>query len=87
MNYKGLATMAEPAPNHFITIKGDHMNLGSMAKKVMEDIQFLQDRIDRIKQLQTPNSSVLKTYQSMLASREEVLTWIQINHKNQVGDF
>lgn len=51
----------------------------AIAAKVIEDIHFLQDRIDRIKKLQTPNSTVLKTYQSMLESREAVLTWLREN--------
>jgi hypothetical protein len=50
-----------------------------IAAKVIEDIHFLQDRIDRIKKLQTPNSTVLKTYQSMLESREAVLAWLREN--------
>ncbi len=49
----------------------------AMAIKVMEDIGFLRDRIERIKKLHTPNSTVLKTYESMLASREAVLNWLK----------
>ena len=52
---------------------------GAIAAKVIEDIHFLQDRIERIKKLQTPNSTVLKTYQSMLESREAVLAWLREN--------
>lgn len=51
----------------------------AIAAKVIEDIHFLQDRIDRIKKLQTPNSTVLKTYQSMLESRQAVLQWLKEN--------
>lgn len=51
----------------------------AIAAKVIEDIHFLQDRIERIKKLQTPNSTVLKTYQSMLESREAVLLWLREN--------
>lgn len=51
----------------------------AIAAKILEDIQFLQDRIARIKKLQTPNSSVLNTYQSMLESRESVLQWLKEN--------
>lgn len=56
----------------------------AIAAKIAEDIQFLQDRIARIKKLQTPNSSVLNTYQSMLESRESVLQWLKEN--GDVGD-
>lgn len=51
----------------------------AIAAKVIEDIHFLQDRIERIKKLQTPNSTVLKTYQSMLESRQSVLEWLKDN--------
>lgn len=55
------------------------MSNGAIASKVIEDIHFLQDRIERIKKLQTPNSTVLKTYQSMLESRQAVLQWMRDN--------
>lgn len=51
----------------------------AMVTKVIEDIRFLRDRIERIKKLHTPNSTVLKTYESMLASREAVLLWLREN--------
>lgn len=54
-------------------------NNAAIADKVIEDIHFLQDRIERIKKLQTPNSTVLKTYQSMLESRQAVLEWLKEN--------
>jgi hypothetical protein len=54
-------------------------NTSAITAKVIEDINFLQDRIARIKKLQTPNSAVLKTYQSMLESRESVLQWLNEN--------
>jgi hypothetical protein len=64
----------------------------AIAAKVIEDIHFLQDRIERIKKLQTPNSTVLKTYQSMLESREAVLAWLRENgdleeEQEETGDF
>lgn len=64
----------------------------AIAAKVIEDIHFLQDRIERIKKLQTPNSTVLKTYQSMLESREAVLAWLRENgdleeEQEETGDL
>ena len=56
----------------------------AIANKVIEDIQFLKDRIERIKKLQTPNSTVLRTYQSMLESRESVLEWLVENGDAEV---
>lgn len=49
----------------------------AVIEKVQQDIWFLTDRIERIKKLQTPNSSVLKTYITMLQSREAVLRWLE----------
>lgn len=54
-------------------------NSAAMVTKVIEDIRFLRDRIERIKKLHTPNSTVLKTYESMLTSREAVLHWMTEN--------
>ena len=60
-----------------------YKNSRIMIDKVSEDISFLKDRIERIKNLQTPNSTVLKTYQSMLSARESVLLWLQETERNQ----
>ncbi len=49
----------------------------SVMLKVVEDIRFLEDRIDRMNSLKTPNTTLLKTYQTMLDSRESVLEWLK----------
>ena len=48
-------------------------------EKVIEDINFLQGRIDHIKRsaLAINNPSIIATYESMLQSRESVLAWLQ----------
>jgi hypothetical protein len=57
-----------------------HTNSGQqLAVKIMQDINFLKDRIERVKRLHTPNSSVLKTYESMLSTRLAVLDWMRDN--------
>lgn len=58
---------------------GHSSNSAAVAHKVRQDILFLLDRIERIKNLQTPNSSVLNTYQAMLESRQAVLHWLEEN--------
>ncbi|MFL0810978.1 MAG: hypothetical protein K6L76_11235 [Agarilytica sp.] len=47
--------------------------------KVIEDINFLRDRIGHVKRtkLASRNPSILATYESMLRSRESVLQWLQ----------
>lgn len=68
-----------PAIDRLIPRSPYNSSTSAIANKVLEDIQFLQDRISRIKKLQTPNSTVLKTYESMLESRESVLQWLREN--------
>ena len=51
----------------------------AIAAKVVEDIQFLQERISRLKKQQAPNTTILETYQTMLKSREAVLEWLKEN--------
>ncbi len=55
---------------------GSVQNTQLLATKTLEDINFLRSRIERIKKLKSPNSSILKTYESMLASRISVLEWL-----------
>lgn len=50
-----------------------------LATKIIQDINFLKDRIERVKRLHTPNSSVLRTYESMLSTRLAVLDWMRDN--------
>lgn len=50
-----------------------------LATKIKQDINFLKDRIERVKRLHTPNSSVLRTYESMLSTRLAVLDWMRDN--------
>lgn len=79
--------MSREVPNKYIPPSIDRLiprspynaSAAAIASKVLEDIHFLQDRIARMKKLQTPNSTVLKTYQSMLESRESVLQWLEEN--------
>jgi hypothetical protein len=73
-------TPAQDASSHrSVTRDSTPTSNAAMAVKVIEDIGFLRDRIERIKKLHTPNSTVLKTYEAMLASREAVLIWLQEN--------
>jgi hypothetical protein len=51
----------------------------NLVVKIKQDIRFLQDRIERVKRLHTPNSSVLRTYESMLSTRLAVLDWMRDN--------
>ncbi|MEY4588618.1 MAG: hypothetical protein RL497_694 [Pseudomonadota bacterium] len=61
-------------------IREQNSNTGqNLALKIIQDVNFLKDRIDRVKRLHTPNSSVLRTYESMLSTRLAVLDWMRDN--------
>ncbi|GAB1264684.1 hypothetical protein NBRC116493_04860 [Aurantivibrio infirmus] len=49
----------------------------SMAKKVLSDIAFLEDRLIQLEKQRTPNTVVIKTYKDMLQSRQSVLNWLK----------
>ena len=57
-----------------------------IAKKVLEDINFLKDRISRIKRTNNINPGVLNTYESMLESRQSVLKWLEENGDIDLGE-
>lgn len=54
--------------------------------KVVEDIKFLRGRIDHIKRVKhaRSNPSILKTYETMLESRESILAWLDENYHIKV---
>lgn len=79
MNSKTSGTPADTELENILPPTGEDLSISALAAKVIEDIQFLQDRIERVKKLQTPNTTVLKTYESMLHSRQQVLVWLQAN--------
>ncbi|MFL0800768.1 MAG: hypothetical protein K6L80_09995 [Agarilytica sp.] len=56
-----------------------HVDPDEVLAKVIEDINFLRGRIDHIKRssLSARNPTILSTYESMLKSRESILTWLQ----------
>lgn len=57
----------------------DQVDPDEVLAKVIEDINFLRDRIDHVKRtkLASRNPTILATYESMLRSRESVLMWLQ----------
>ncbi len=79
MNSKTGGTPTDTELGNILPASAEDMSISALTAKVIEDIQFLQDRIERVKNLQTPNTSVLKTYEAMLQSRQQVLVWLQAN--------
>lgn len=60
-----------------LQIGGEHVNVNTVTSKVLEDINFLRNRIQMIENQSTPNPVILNTYQKMLESRESVLNWLE----------
>ncbi|VUD53257.1 hypothetical protein TDB9533_01798 [Thalassocella blandensis] len=63
------------------------MTPNEVTAKVVEDINFLRGRIDHIKKAKHANTnpSILKTYESMLESRETILAWLDENYHIQIN--
>jgi len=60
-----------------LSIGPRRVKVNSVTAKVLEDINFLRDRIDKIKRLNSPNKTILSTYEEMLESRESILEWLK----------
>jgi len=60
-----------------LAIGKERVKLHAVLSKLHDDIRFLHDRINRMKQFRSPNKATLETYEEMLKSREAVLTWLE----------
>ncbi|WP_246125365.1 hypothetical protein [Exilibacterium tricleocarpae] len=69
-----------------LMIGNQRVNVDAMSAKVKKDIAFLQDRIARMRRQRAPNQVVVETYESMLASRQSVLAWLQQHGAGDVSD-
>ena len=68
-----------------LAVGKERLKLNAASSKLIDDIQFLQDRIQRMKQFRNPNKGTLQTYEDMLKSREAVLAWLEEQKKPTVG--
>lgn len=62
------------------TAHADHF---AMLPKIQKEIAFLKMRIDTIKKHHTPNHSMLKNFENMLHSRENIL--FEMHNKNTLS--
>ena len=62
-----------------LIIGNRRVDIASISQKVEQDVNFLSERIELMKQQRNPNPVVLETYESMLASRLSVLDWLEKN--------
>lgn len=67
----------KPLQDRSLQIGSEHVNVNTVTNKVLEDIDFLRDRIRMLENQATPNTVILNTYQKMLESRESVLGWLE----------
>lgn len=68
------------SPN--VVIGSESVNGDLIARKLLQDIAFLSDRIERLKGQSVPNAQTLKVYQEMLDSRYAVLDWLDQGHRS-----
>ena len=61
-------------------------SIQELVQKVTEDINFLEDRIERVKDAHMTNPIVLQTYENMLESRRAVLNWLEESGLKVVND-
>ncbi len=50
------------------------INFSAETLKLMEEINFLRDRVNKIKAFKSPNPGMLEIYQTMLDDRESILS-------------
>lgn len=60
-----------------LVVDGELKEASSVQLKVEQDIAFLENRIELMKQQKQPNNIVIETYESMLKSRQSVLAWLR----------
>jgi len=76
--------MSHAQPNSKANPDAIRNDTDSMAKKVMSDIAFLEDRLVQLEKQRTPNTVVIKTYKDMLQSRRSVLNWMKENRSSNL---
>lgn len=64
-----------------LNIGKEAINSEEIAHKVEADIAFLTDRLQLLHQQKNPNPVIIETYQGMLASRQDLLTWLLQEHR------
>ena len=70
-------TYSEGSNDKVLVVGPRRIKVSAIKSKVIEDINFLRSRIEKTKRLKTSNSTILSTYEEMLASREAILEWLQ----------
>jgi hypothetical protein len=65
-----------------LVVDGELKEASNVQSKVEQDIAFLKNRIELMKQQKTPNNIVIETYENMLKSRQSVLAWLRDGNSN-----
>lgn len=61
------------------------INFSAETSKLTEEINFLRDRVNKIKGFKSPNPSMLDIYETMLNDRESVLSRLRQSGLTQVS--
>lgn len=62
---------------HQLARSHHRINFSAETSKLTEEINFLRDRVNKIKSFKSPNPGMLDIYQTMLNDRETVLSRLQ----------
>lgn len=73
------APITDSSPAQQVVIGNQCVSSNAMAKRVEQDIAFLNDRLLQLEAQSRPNQKILQTYRSMLESRHSVLRWLKYN--------
>lgn len=60
-----------------LAVGKERVNIQAASHKLHADIQFLRDRIEKMRSFKNPSKATLDTYEEMLKSREAVLAWLE----------
>lgn len=72
------------ARQHFV--RGHRINFSAETIKLIEEINFLRDRVNKIKGFKSPNPGMLEIYETMLSEREAVLARLQRSAESGIKD-
>jgi len=71
-------------PNHKSTqrkaslvIANSQFKVSAVANKIDQDINFLEEKLEKIQRSLDPNEVIRKTYETMLESRKNVRQWLK----------
>ena len=69
--------MSKNVENPPLGTSSRRINFAAEIDRLVDEINFLRDRIEKIQSFKTPNPTMLNTYNVMLTEREKLLRQLQ----------